>query len=84
MMEDRSSALAAVMVLTLRSFNNQALAALNNALGWLEQVPVQTLGFQSAVEAGPLGAGGKPVDAESLKLALAFEVNRRVREGSWE
>ena len=73
----------ALEAMSLRTFSDGELAALNNALTGFGHVPEQNIGYKRAVDGSLLKLSGHPWDKESLLTALSFEINRRVDAGTW-
>lgn len=76
-------AMAAVMSLPLADFPNDELAAMNNAIQMFGSLPPENVAHARAAEARLIKPSGQPWDLEPLQAALAFEVNRRVEEGTF-
>ncbi len=76
--------LTAVAIFRLKGFENGPLAALNTAIQAWGTVEEKNLGYQPAVAAGLIEGNGKPYDLEALRDACAFEVNHRVRAGTFD
>ncbi|OGM97027.1 MAG: hypothetical protein A2816_01305 [Candidatus Yanofskybacteria bacterium RIFCSPHIGHO2_01_FULL_39_44] len=74
---------AAIFVLALERFDNPTLAALNNAVYGFGRVDKQNRAYAPALEAQLIKKDGKPVELEALRDASAFEVNRRVKAGTF-
>lgn len=78
---DMTNILAATFIMTLKQFDNQKLAALNNAVQSWGKLQPGNLAFDDAVELELVQRTGEPFDLEALQRASAYEVNRRVAEG---
>lgn len=78
-----NTALAAVAAISLMELSNTELASANLAVSGLGGVNKIVLCFNKLLELSLIDAEGKPSDKESLEYALAFEVNRRVENGSF-
>ena len=81
--QNNNTQMTAVFVMALQSFPNPELAALNNAARWLDTIPPSNKGFKLAEEAGLIDDKGRWVDIENMRTALAYEVNRRIDEGTF-
>lgn len=81
--QNNNTQMAAVLVMTLQSFPNPELAALNSAAQWLDKIPYANKGFQLAVDAKLIQESGRINEVKSLRDALAYEVNRRIDEGTF-
>lgn len=75
--------LAALFLLKLQSFDNAALAALNNAVQGFGRLAPSNTAFTQALQAGLIDEHGKPVELQSLIDASSTEVNRRVSAGTF-
>lgn len=81
-MNDNQTATA--IVLALKKFENDELAATNNCLQWLDKMQPQNIAYQKALETQLIRESGYPTfDLEPMRTALAYEVNRRVAAGEW-
>ena len=76
-----NSPLIAVMAMSLKTLDNQTLAACNNAVQWLGKVPPQNIAHKTLFDLSLVLADGSIPAVEEFKSACAFEVNRRVEAG---
>lgn len=74
----------AVLMLTLRDFENLELASLNNGITGFGKVSPSVLGFKKAVAAKLIREDGRPYETEDLKTAMSFEIRRRMESGEWK
>ena len=75
--------MTAVEVILLEGFPDKELAALNLAIQLYGCVPKSNIAHKRAVELKLVQITGYAWDVESLRDAAAFEVNRRVVNGTW-
>lgn len=75
--------LAAVLAISLQALNNEELAATNNAVQMWGRVQPQNLAFEKLKKLSLIRENGELWDAEPMKTACAFEVNRRVEAGTF-
>ena len=78
---ESTNAMTAVNILALKRFESARLAALDNAMRAFGKVDARNIAYGDAVEAGLIQENGLAWDTEALKIALVYEVNRRVEEG---
>ena len=83
MAEELNKVLAAVMWLSLEHFNNQELAAFNIAVQLYGKVPPENISYQTALDMVLIKEDGTPHSLPELKVAASAEVNRRVKEGTF-
>jgi hypothetical protein len=74
----------AVLMLSLRDFENLELASLNNGITGFGKVSPMVRGFKKAVEAKLIGEDSRPYETEDLKTAMSFEIRRRIESGDWK
>lgn len=78
-----NTALAAVMAMSLETFPNDELAALNNAISWMETLPEENIAFKRAVELSLVEKTGRISGLEELQAAASLEINRRLDAGTF-
>ncbi|TSC80063.1 MAG: hypothetical protein G01um101429_267 [Parcubacteria group bacterium Gr01-1014_29] len=73
--------LATAMVLALESFDNSTLTAFNIAIQRYGRVPLENIAYNKALDCALIDKNGEPCELETLKIANAYEVNRRAKTG---
>ena len=76
-----SRVLFAGELVTVKAFPNDELAAMNNAIQLYGHLPPQNIAYQRAIESMLVQKSGAPWDVEILRKALAYEINRRMKDG---
>lgn len=75
--------LLATTALALQQLENLELASANNAIQLYGVCSKQNHAYAKLLDFALIYEDGKPREAETLKRALAFEVNRRVQAGTF-
>lgn len=75
--------LAVSYAVPLMSFDNLTLAVLNTQIQMSDHVSTATIAYQPALDASLIKENGYAHDLEALRDACAYEVNRRVRAGTF-
>lgn len=78
-----SNPLTATTAITIRTLSNDELAAANNAIQEFGRVPKENIAHEKLVKLKIIKDNGNPWDAESTQDAFAYEVNRRVKAGTF-
>lgn len=76
-------ALTAVIALTISKMSNDILAASNLALTGFDRIAPENLAFETMKKAGLIQEDGKAVAKKELLSALTFEIDKRVRDGTF-
>ena len=85
MTDPNGSFMVGVIAMKLRTFDNAALAALNNVIQWTGVVPANNRGYSQALEAGLITEAGNPTfDLDATRYAFAATVNCRVEAGTFD
>lgn len=81
-MSQGNKTVIAVYIMALKGMDNDTLAAANNALNGFGQIMSGNQAYGPMKEAGLILEDGTP-EASELLDALSFEVNRRVKDGTF-
>ncbi len=82
-MHEFNAGLAAAISLSLQSFQNNELAALNNAASRMGVLPSENTAFNAALNAEIIDKDGRFRCIEELRTAASIEINRRLEAGTF-
>lgn len=81
---EHQTTLATSSALILEDFDNLTLATANNAIQGFGRCDPEAMAYKPLLDANLIRENGHPHDLESLRTALAYEVNRRVKSGAFK
>lgn len=78
-----NNALVACHAISLSTFSNEDLAALNLAVHGYGRVDVMNRSYKSALALNMIRVDGTPIELEELQEACVYEVNQRMQAGTF-